>query len=577
MSKSTQRCGAETVAGAAVPAATRALIYLRVSDRSQAERDDTEEGYSLPAQREACLQLIRDQGWSFVDEYCDRGESASKDDDNRPQFSAMLQRVYEQGDIDVIVVHKRDRFARNAARHLALRAALRKRGVRLESVVNKLEETAAGMLAEGIEALVNEYHSANLSAEVKKGQRQKAQMGGWTHRAPLGYLNRKEWEAGRRMAYVVLDPERAPLVQEAFALYASGDYTLEQLTVEMEARGLTMRPWRDRPGRPLSLNGLRWVLANKFYVGIIEHNGVEYQGRHEPLVDSQTFEKVQAIIAARGAEGTREMRHHHYLKGALVCGVCGRRLSMQVTRKPNRTGKLKATEFAYFYCLGQKDRRRPTGCREAYIATDALERQVEALYERIQLRPEMAERLRQWLEEELIAREDRNAAERDFQARRLAKVEAQRRKLLDAYYAGAIDVTTLRDEQARLRAEGADVEERLRSVDATLAQWQEVFDIALRFATTCATAYRTAPDPARKLYNRALFDRLLVVDGRITEPVYAEPFGLVFGINGFEQGSLERETRLELATPTLAKCTIRVEFEMVDYGPPPRNSLQRLP
>ena len=318
----------------------------------------------------------------------------------------------------------------------------------------------------------------------------------------------------------------------------------------MEARGLTMRPWRDRPGRPLSLNGLRWVLANKFYMGVVEHNGVEHQGHHEPLVDSQTFEKVQAIITARGAEGTREIRHHHYLKGALVCG---RRLSVQVTRKPNRTGKLTVTEFAYFYCLGQKDRRNRTGCREAYIGIDALERQVEALYERIQLRPDMAERLHHWLEAELITREDSNAAERDFQASRLAKVEAQRRKLLDAYYAGAIDVTTLRDEQARLRAEGSDVEERLRSVDATLAQWQEVFDIALRFAATCATACRMASDPARKLYNRAVFDRLLVVDGRISEPVYAEPFGLVLGINGFEHGSLERETRLELATPTLAR------------------------
>jgi DNA invertase Pin-like site-specific DNA recombinase len=388
----------------------RAVIYLRVSDRSQVERDDTEEGYSIPAQREACMQLIREQGWSLADEYCDRGESASKDDDARPQFNAMLQRIYERGDVDAIVVHKRDRFARNAARHLALRAALRKRGVRLVSVVNKLEETAAGMLAEGIEALVNEYHSANLSAEVKKGMRQKAQMGGWIHRAPIGYLNRKEWEAGRRMAYVIPDPERAPLVAEAFRLYGGGEYTLEQLATEMEARGLRMRAWRNRPTRPLSVNGLRWVLGNRFYVGVVEYDGVEYQGRHEPLVDSQTFDKVQSILASRGGEGTRDVRHTHYLKGLLVCGVCGRRLSLQLSKR----------RYLYFYCLGQKDRRRPTGCREAYIAAVNLEQQVEALYERLQLRPTMANRLRNWLEAELIGREERNVAERDFQSKRLA-------------------------------------------------------------------------------------------------------------------------------------------------------------
>ena len=47
------------------------LIYLRVSTKEQAEG-----GYSISAQREACLKFIKDKGWDFVDEYVDRGESA---------------------------------------------------------------------------------------------------------------------------------------------------------------------------------------------------------------------------------------------------------------------------------------------------------------------------------------------------------------------------------------------------------------------------------------------------------------------------------------------------------------------
>jgi site-specific DNA recombinase len=281
--------------------------------------------------------------------------------------------------------------------------------------------------------------------------------------------------------------------------------------------------------------------ANRFYVGAVEYSGVEYQGRHEPLVDAQTFEKVQSILASRGGEGTRDMRHHHYLKGVLVCGVCGRRLSLQLSK-----GK-----YVYFYCLGQKDRRRPTGCRESYIPAVTLEQQVETLYERLQLRPEMAERLRGWLDAELIAREERNVAERHFQTKRMEKLNAQRRKLLDAYYAGAVDLMMLREEQERLRHEIADVEERLRDVDATLAQWQEILGIALRFAENCSAAYRVASERTRTLYNRAVFEQLIVRDGRIAEPHYAAPFGMVFGTHEFEQGSLERETRLELATSSL--------------------------
>lgn len=168
------------------------VICLRVSTDEQAERDFTEEGFSLPAQREACLQHIREQSWTPVDEYVDR-DSASKRSEDRPQFKAMLARIFEQSDVDVVVVHKLDRFARDAAHHLAVRAALRQRGVRLVSVQEQLEETASGRLVEGIHALMAEFYSANLSNEVKKGMKQKVEMGGWTHRAPLGYVNVRKW------------------------------------------------------------------------------------------------------------------------------------------------------------------------------------------------------------------------------------------------------------------------------------------------------------------------------------------------------------------------------------------------
>src|SRR5579859_7261686 len=206
----------------------RCVIYLRVSTEEQAQRDFTEEGFSLPAQREACLQHIRDQGWTLLDEYVDR-DSASKRSGERPQFKAMLARIFEQGDVDVVVVHKLDRFARDAAHHLSVRALLRQRGVRLVSVQEHLEETASGRLVEGIHALMAEFYSANLSTEVKKGMRKKAQLGGWNHRAPLGYMNVKEHRAGRRICTVEVDPERAPLITEAFRLYATGEYTIEAL------------------------------------------------------------------------------------------------------------------------------------------------------------------------------------------------------------------------------------------------------------------------------------------------------------------------------------------------------------
>ena len=511
----------------------RCVIYLRVSTAEQAERDLTEEGFSIPAQREACVRHIRDLGWDLVDEYSDRGESARSAD--RPQLQAMLQRITEQRDVDAVVVHKIDRLARNMEDHIAIRAVLRRCGVTLVSVSEKLEETASGRLVEGIHALMAEFYSANLAAEVRKGQSQKAKMGGFPHFAPLGYLNVRETFGGRTVAHVIHDPQRAPLVAAAFEMYATGQYTLERLRDELTYRGLTNRARRDRAPAPLSVSGLANLLTNKFHMGIVEWGGVEYRGTHEPLISAQTFMKVQDLLASRAARGIRERKHHHYLKGLLTCGVCGRRLSIQLSKG----------RYVYFYCLGQKSRRAPSGCREAYVAADVIERQVEELYRKVELPPAMTERLLADMEAEVVERQARNASEREFLARKLARAETERRRLLDAYYGGAVDLPTLRTEQERIGHDIRAVEGQLQAATAHLEEWQEVLRLAAQIASTCATAYRRASEKTRRLFNNAVFESVLVRDGKAAEARYCEPFDVLFSTRRFEYGDLAGEEGFE--------------------------------
>jgi DNA invertase Pin-like site-specific DNA recombinase len=370
----------------------RCVIYLRVSTREQAEKGEGPEGFSIPAQREACTRHIRDAGWLLTDEYVDRGESARSTD--RPALKEMLARIAEDRDIDAVIVHKIDRLARNMEDHVAIRALLRRRGVALVSVTENVEETASGRLVEGIHALMAEFYSANLASEIKKGLAQKAKMGDFPHGAPLGYANLREVLGGRQVARIVPDPERASLVSLAFEHYATGEWTLQRLAGELAHRGLTNRGQRGKPPAPITWQGLAKVLANPVYVGIVEWNGVQHPGTHEPLVSPEVFRRVQELLGARAARGTRERKHPHYLKGLLYCGVCGQRLSVQHSKG----------RYTYFFCLGQKN--DPTGtCRERYVAADDLEAQVADLYQRIQLPESWAERLRKELAAEVIERQ----------------------------------------------------------------------------------------------------------------------------------------------------------------------------
>ena len=443
----------------------RCVIYLRVSTKEQAEKDLTEEGFSIAAQREACVRRIRDEGWELVDEYVDKGESARTAD--RPRLRAMLARVAEDGDVEAVVVHKVDRLARNM----------------------------------------------------------KAKLGGYPHKAPLGYLNVREPIGGRQVAHIVADPERASLVKIAFELYATGEWTIERLAEEMAHRGLRNRGRDGRyPAKAVTVSGMAHLLAHRAYVGVVEWGGVEYEGSHEPLVDRATFDKIQELLASRAMRGTRERRHHHYLKGVLVCGECGRRLSIQYSKGT----------YTYFYCLGQKDRRNGTGCRERYVAADHLEAEVEDLYGRVEVPTDWADGLREAIATEVATRHEDTTAERELLATQHEHFESERYKLMEAHYANAIDVTMLRREQERIGAELRSIESRQSVLDA----WQDVMDLAVRFSTRCATTYRRAGDRARRLLNAAVLDEVHVRDGHVVEAAYKELFDLLFSSPKFEYGDV---------------------------------------
>ena len=214
----------------------KAVAYLRVSTKEQAE-----EGYSIAAQQEACTRYAKERGWELADVYSDRGESARTSD--RPQFQLMLRRITEDEQVRYLLVHKLDRLARNIRDYAEVREQLERAGVELVSVTEGLEATASGKMMEGMLAVVAEWYSNNLSAEIRKGQAQKLREGGWPTGAPIGYRNvREEPGAGQRRGRAVIVPsEQAPLVREAFELYASGGWSIPLLAEEMRRRGLRNR------------------------------------------------------------------------------------------------------------------------------------------------------------------------------------------------------------------------------------------------------------------------------------------------------------------------------------------------
>src|SRR5262249_28552982 len=146
-------------------------------------------------------------------------------------------------------------------------------------------------------------YSLNLRTEVIKGMTQKAKAGGTPAMAPLGYLNIREIVDGREVRTVAFDPERGPLIAEAFELYATGEWTARTLLDHLTERGLRTRAIRSCPPKPLSLSRLWAILRSRYYLGYVHYRGAEYPGRHEPLVGEEVFDRVQAVLASHNGSG----------------------------------------------------------------------------------------------------------------------------------------------------------------------------------------------------------------------------------------------------------------------------------
>jgi site-specific DNA recombinase len=513
----------------------KAVIYLRVSTKEQ-----TEEGYSIPAQAEACRRFIADRGWELAEEYVDRGESARTAD--RPQLQAMLARLAEDQSINCLVVHKLDRLARNLEDHAAVRAALRKAGVQLHSVTESLEDSASGKLVEGILASIAEFYSANLGQEIRKGLDQKATQGGWPTKAPIGYRNVRRDGAGRRGESVLEPDHQAPLVVWAFDRYATGELSVAALTERLAEKGL-----RNRLGNPPGISAVHRMLNNPVYAGVVRWRGVDRDGTHEPLVSRELYDKVQRVLGAHSTGGERSWKHDHYLKGALVCTECGSRLYYTFIKG----------RFGYFRCIGRNTAR--TACSQSqYVPAAELERAVEHLYDDVTIPTALRRRLERVLRVEVAERERHRAEATEFLGRRLRQLANEREKLLRAYYADAIDVATLKREQSRMNAEVAEAESQLANDGEKLAHAKQIIDLALDLAKDCAASYRKARPDVRKMWNRAFFDTIRIRDGTVADFRYQEPFASLLGSH---KGSIVEVRGFEPLTPAVRRqCSTGLSY-----------------
>ena len=277
-----------------------AAIYIRVSTDAQAE-----EGYSIDAQKEQLAAYCISKGIKDYEFYIDGGWSGSNIE--RPEMQRLIKDAKEDK-LSHCIVYKLDRLSRSQKDTLyIIEDVLNPHGVDFVSLTESLDtSTPMGRLMIGILSAFAQLERENIRLRTRMGMKERVKEGYWMGggRIPFGYDYDKE-------EGVLVPNKDAEKVRQIYDLYIQG-YAAQTIANML---GLKY----DR----LAIQ----ILKRKSNYGIIEYNGEEYQGRHEPIISKETYDIAMNEMLKRSV--TNVTTSDYLLTGLVYCGKCGAKMRYQ--------------------------------------------------------------------------------------------------------------------------------------------------------------------------------------------------------------------------------------------------------
>lgn len=448
-----------------------AVIYARYSSHGQTEQ-------SIEGQLHDAYAWAAQQEITVVGEYIDRALTGTKD--ARPDFLRMIADA-SRHQFEMVIVWKLDRFARNRYDSAIYKAKLKKQGVRVVSVKENITDTPEGIILEGLLESMAEYYSANLSQNVKRGQRETIAKGRFIGGViPYGY-NVSD-------GHLVINEKAAPNVRYVFEQYASGT-SKKMLVEELNRRGV-----RNRNGLPVTINFFNRLFRNPVYTGRYYYHGEPIPGVAERIIDDEIFEKVQAKLSSTArAPAARKAKVDYLLQGKAFCGHCGAPMVGESGR--NHAGII----YNYYACANKKKLHT---CSKKNEKKDDLEFCIASQTREGILLPSQAARVARLVVAE-YNREFSSSRINELE-KAIAQLQREMEKLIDAML--SVPKAAQRSITARMESVGQQMED----MEADLARLRIASRLGITESDVCSWLHALSHgDPHDPAYQKKLIDTFI--------------------------------------------------------------------
>lgn len=326
-------------------------IRLSESDEDKTYESDSE---SVINQRHLLMDFVKENGFTFVDEYVDDGYTGTNF--NRPGFQRMIKDI-ESGRINCVITKDLSRLGRN---HVGCGNLLEEyfpaNKIRFISILDGVDtflDSANNDIAP-FKSLFNDMTSKDTSKKIRSILKNKKQQGKFIGSKPCyGYM-RDPLDKG----HLIPDHEVAPVVKKIFkmAYYGKGVSDIVSYLNDNNIKCPSAYKGTKSSSRQKfnmwTISSVNKLLKNRIYTGDMVQNKqtkmsyksqkkmtldeslwIIVEGTHEPLVSKVMFDSIQnAPARTRVTHCNREKR---LLENLLTCKECGNTLTVLHRKNKN--------------------------------------------------------------------------------------------------------------------------------------------------------------------------------------------------------------------------------------------------